>query len=85
MNRGIFALCLVLAAEPVAAQSNPENRAAAPPSAAPAHECEPYPACLMIESPLRPGASGVGIRDKELLEQMKGPLCDPQKQGAKPQ
>ena len=63
MNRAIFALFLGLATAPAAAQPNPDNRAAASPSQAPIHECEPYPECLVIDSPLRPGAPGIGIRD----------------------
>ena len=81
MNRAIFALFLGLATAPAAAQPNPDNRAAASPSQAPIHECEPYPECLVIDSPLRPGAPGIGIRDKALLDQLQGPLRQPQKEG----
>jgi hypothetical protein len=85
MNRAVFALCLGLAAAPAAAQPAPAEGAA--PQAAPgegaaatyslqtqAHECEPYPECVVISSPLRPGAPGIGIRDKALLDQLKAPM-----------
>ncbi len=81
MNRIIFATLIGLATASAAAQSNPENTTTEPPSQTPTHECEPYPDCLVIDSPLNPGAPGIGIRDKELVDQLQGPLRQPKKEG----
>jgi hypothetical protein len=81
MTRANFALCLALLSTAAAAQSEPASRAATPQSEAQGHECEPYPACLVIDSPLRPGAPGIGIRDKALLDLLQGPVRQPQKEG----
>ena len=35
-------------------------------------ECEPQPDCRVIVSPLRPGAPGIGIRDKGLIDRSTG-------------
>jgi hypothetical protein len=73
MNHTIVALCLAVAGGTAAAQSGPGDRAADPPSKAPAR-CEPYPACVLTTSPLQPGAPGIGIRDKALIERLQGPV-----------
>jgi hypothetical protein len=81
MNRAAFALCLGLATTPAAAQPAPGDTPPAPSSQLQAHECEPYPECVVISSPLRPGAPGIGIRDKALLDQLRGPVRQPQERG----
>jgi hypothetical protein len=82
MIRAVFALCLAFAtALPTAAQPFPENKAATPPSQAPGR-CEPYPACVLTTSPLRPGAPGIGIRDKALIDLLQGPVRQPEKESA---
>jgi hypothetical protein len=80
MNPAIVALCLALATATAAAQSGADNRAAGPPSQTPGR-CDPYPACVLTTSPLQPGAPGIGIRDKALIDRLQGTVPQTQKEG----
>ena len=40
-------------------------------------DCEPQPECRVIVSPLRPGAPGIGVRDKALIDRSTGPQQQP--------
>lgn len=58
-------LFILICGSPAFAQSNNP----APPQAPARVECQPQPDCRVIVSPLRPGAAGVGIRDKALINE----------------
>jgi hypothetical protein len=70
--RHLLVCWIVIISGPVLAQG-----ATTPPPENSPTPCEPQPDCRIIVSPLRPGAPGVGIRDKALLEQSLGPLRQP--------
>jgi hypothetical protein len=67
----IIACWMAILLAPALAEDAPPPTSNSPPP------CEPQPDCRLIVSPLRPGAPGVGIRDKALLEQSLGPLRQP--------
>lgn len=71
MTRTLAVAILLISTVALAAQTgNPVERA-------PTRPCEPQPDCRIVVSPLTPGAPGVGIRDKALIDVSKGPQQQP--------
>jgi hypothetical protein len=72
MIRIAVSMVAIIASISIVTGAVAEQNEAAPPA-----ECAPQPECRVIVSPLKPGAPGVGIRDRALIERSTGPLEQP--------